>query len=159
MILLHMIKLHILQDSGRRKMMLGNHWGGSFEIQQEPGTDDDHSQCMDTDRGALLRQNLDEIQLGWLRGPQDIKQHKYVDLGCILCKQKVLKWIIYCTLITFIAIGLPIIISRKLLPKHKEPVLPPDKYAIALSKALLFFNAQRCKTLLVLLQYVIQNYK
>ncbi|KAJ0988738.1 hypothetical protein J5N97_007094 [Dioscorea zingiberensis] len=123
--------------------MPGNQWGGSFEIQQEPGTDDDHSQCMDTDRGALLRQDLDETQLGWLRGPQDIKKDRYVDLGCIICKQKVFKWTIYCILIASLAIGLPILVSKKLLPKHKEPVIPPDEYAVALQKALLFFNAQR----------------
>ncbi|EHA8587680.1 endoglucanase 12 [Cocos nucifera] len=125
-------------------MHSGNQWGGTFEIHVDPVTDDEHSRSMDLDRAALYRQQLDETQQSWLLGPQDgnQKKDKYVDLGCVICKRKVLWWIVWTALTAFVVIGIPIIIVKS-LPKHKEKAPPPDQYTMALHKALLFFNAQK----------------
>lgn len=129
-------------------MYSGNYWGGSFEIHVDPVGDDERSCNMDLDRAALSRQKLDETQRSWLLGPQDSnkKKDKYVDLGCVVCKRKVLGQIMWASLIAFVVIGIPIIIAKS-IPKHREKELPPDRYTMALHKALLFFNAQKCKIL------------
>lgn len=118
-----------------------NHWGGSFELAV---TDDEQSRNLDLDRAALSRQHLDETQQSWLLGPQESKKkEKYVDLGCVVVKRKLLKWIFYSLLIAFIVIGVPIIIAKS-IPKHRKAPPPPDQYTEALHKALMFFNAQKC---------------
>ncbi|KQJ83374.1 endoglucanase 12 [Brachypodium distachyon] len=121
-----------------------NHWGGSFEIAD--GAEDDHSRNMDIDRGALQHQQhhqLDETQQSWLLGPPEAKKKdKYVDLGCVVVKRKLLWWILWAVLGAFVLIGLPIIIAKS-IPKKKPHAPPPDKYTDALHKALLFFNAQK----------------
>ncbi|XP_008813788.1 endoglucanase 12-like [Phoenix dactylifera] len=125
-------------------MHSGNHWGGTFEIHVDPVTDDEHGRSMDLDRAAVSRQQLDETQQSWLLEPQDSskKKDEYVDLGCVVCKRKVVGWIMWTALVAFVVIGIPIIIAKS-LPKHKEKELPPDQYTMALHKALLFFNAQK----------------
>ncbi|KAG6512635.1 endoglucanase 12-like [Zingiber officinale] len=121
-----------------------NHWGGTFEIGAEGTTDDEHSRNMDLDRAALSRQQLDETQQSWLlAGPQESKKKdKYVDLGCLIVKRKVLKWILYGFLFAVVVIAVPIIIAKS-IPKHRKPPPPPDQYSQALHKALMFFNAQK----------------
>ncbi|WOL01301.1 hypothetical protein Cni_G10017 [Canna indica] len=120
-----------------------NQWGGSFEIATDPTTDDEHSRNMDLDRAALSRQNLDETQQSWLLGPQEAKKKdRYVDLGCVVVKRKLLKWAFYALLLAFLLIGVPVIIAKS-IPKHKKPPPPPDQYTQALHKALMFFNAQK----------------
>ncbi|KAH7670842.1 Glycoside hydrolase family 9 protein [Dioscorea alata] len=122
-----------------------NHWGGSFEIQPDSATEDEHSRNMDVDRAALSRHHhLDETQQSWLLGPpdQNQKKDKYIDLGCVVVKRKLIKWALWSTLIAFLVIGVPVIIVKS-LPKHKDPPPPPDEYSKALHKALLFFNAQK----------------
>uniref|UniRef100_A0A1D1XZN2 Endoglucanase n=1 Tax=Anthurium amnicola TaxID=1678845 RepID=A0A1D1XZN2_9ARAE len=122
-------------------MHSGNNWGGSFEIHGD--TEDEHSRNMDLDRAALSRP-LDETQQSWLLGPQDTshKKDKYVDLGCVVCKRKVVRWALWTVVVAFFVIALPIIIVKS-LPKHKPSVPPPDSYSVALHKALMFFNAQK----------------
>lgn len=125
-------------------MHSANHWGGSFEIHAD-GTDDEHSHNLDLDRAAISRQQhtLDETQQSWLLGPQEgSKKDKYVDLGCIIVKRKILWWAFWTVLVAFIVIGIPVIVV-KTLPKHEDPAPPPDEYSKALKKALMFFNAQR----------------
>jgi len=121
-----------------------NHWGGSFEIAD--GAEDDHSRNMDIDRGALQHQQhhqLDETQQSWLLGPPEAKKKdKYLDLGCVVVKRKLLWWILWAVLGAFVLIGVPIIIAKS-IPKKKPHAPPPDKYTEALHKALLFFNAQK----------------
>ncbi|KAF8402422.1 hypothetical protein HHK36_013377 [Tetracentron sinense] len=126
-------------------MYAANHWGGSFEINGGSTAEDERSRDMDLDRAALSHQ-LDETQQSWLLEPQDKnnKKGKYVDLGCIICSRKALKWTLWAILIALLVIALPIIIV-KTLPKHKDHPPPPDNYTKALHKALLFFNAQKCK--------------
>ncbi|KAK1314502.1 Endoglucanase 12 [Acorus calamus] len=124
-------------------MHTGNHWGGSFEIQTDSVTDDDRSRTMDLDRAAVSQQ-LDETQQSWLLGPQDEgkKKKKYIDLGCVVCSRKAFKWTVWSIVVAFFVVALPIIIVKS-IPKHKDPPPPPDKYTLALHKALLFFNAQK----------------
>ncbi|XP_054817394.1 endoglucanase 12 [Prosopis cineraria] len=140
-----------------------NHWGGSFEISNDingggsgglynsASTEQYEATAMEwEDKGAASRrhhvhhQELDEMQQSWLLGPEDPKKKKkeYVDLGCIVCKRKLLKWSVASILIAFIVIGLPIIIAKS-LPEHKAKPAPPDNYTLALNKALLFFDAQK----------------
>ncbi|CAA7396604.1 unnamed protein product [Spirodela intermedia] len=128
-------------------MFSGNHWGGSFEIID--GADDDdkgHRDGGDVDRGAAARRELDETQKSWLLGPQGggaaKRKEKYVDLGCVVCKRKVIRWTLWAAVIFFFVVALPIIIVKS-LPKGKPQVLPPDDYSVALRKALLFFDAQK----------------
>ncbi|KAK4858424.1 hypothetical protein QYF36_016164 [Acer negundo] len=139
----------------------GNHWGGSFEMvnngdhrhnghdHDATTTDDEKSRNMDQwDRASLHHsqsqryQHLDQTQQSWLLGPPEPKKKKYVDLGCVVCSRKALKWSLWSFLIAFLVIALPIIIV-KTIPKHKSRPPPPDNYTIALHKALLFFNAQK----------------
>ncbi|XP_077227047.1 endoglucanase 12-like [Tasmannia lanceolata] len=123
-------------------MHSANQWGGTFEIHGDLSTDDERSRNMDMDRAALSQQ-LDETQQSWLLGPPDNnKKGKYVDLGCVVCSRKALKYIFWTLLICFVVIALPIIIVKS-IPKHKPIPPPPDNYTIALHKALLFFNAQK----------------
>ncbi|XP_015873595.2 endoglucanase 12 [Ziziphus jujuba] len=142
-------------------MHTGNHWGGSFELSNTGNNaeDDDHHRnngtSEDWDRASLYHRqqsNLDldhnhqhqlnDTQRSWLLGPPDVKKTKYVDLGCIICSRKALKWSILSFVIAFMVIALPIIIV-KAIPKHKSHPPPPDNYTLALHKALLFFNAQK----------------
>ncbi|KAJ8639302.1 hypothetical protein MRB53_015996 [Persea americana] len=120
-----------------------NHWGGSFEIHADSATDDERSRNMDMDRAALSHQ-LDETQQSWLLGPEDPnrRKRKYVDLGCVVCSRKALKWTLWSVVIGALVIVLPIVIV-KTLPKHRTPTPPPDTYTIALHRSLLFFNAQK----------------
>lgn len=127
-------------------MFSANHWGGSFEINNNGvDADDDHSRNMsDMDRAALSRQ-LDETQQSWLLGPQESKKKdKYVDLGCVVVKRKLIWWAFWALLVAFIVVGVPIIVVKS-IPKKKAAPPPPDRYTNALHKALLFFNAQKCK--------------
>lgn len=124
-------------------MHSANHWGGSFEIINAES--EENSRSLEWDRAALGHHHhqLDETQQSWLLGPQDkVKPKKYVDLGCIVCSRKALKWTLWAILLALIVVALPIIIAKS-LPKHKSRPSPPDNYTVALHKALLFFNAQR----------------
>jgi len=101
------------------------------------------------DKAALIEryhpqsQDLDETLQSWVLERVDERKKKYVDFGCIVVSHKALKWIFGSIFIAFLVIGLPIIIT-KALPKHHSPPTPPDNYTLALHKALLFFNAQKC---------------
>ncbi|KAL3523239.1 hypothetical protein ACH5RR_016073 [Cinchona calisaya] len=124
-----------------------NHWGGSLEMSAtDLATDDDRSRNMEWDRASVSYQqhyqHLDETQQSWLLGPPERKKKKYVDLGCIVCSTKAIKWTVYGILFVAFVIVLPVLIA-KLVPKHKHPPSPPDNYTLALHKALLFFNAQK----------------
>ncbi|KZV41675.1 endoglucanase 12 [Dorcoceras hygrometricum] len=127
-----------------------NHWGGgTLEINGADSTvADEKSKNLDWDRASYANQqhynsNLDETQQSWLLGPQEKKKKKYVDLGCIVLSRTALKWTFWSFLIAFVVIALPIIIVKS-VPKHKAKPQPPDNYTVALHKALLFFNAQKC---------------
>ncbi|XP_078434462.1 endoglucanase 12-like [Wolffia australiana] len=112
-------------------MYSGNPWGGSFEVAAED------------ERSRAAPRELDETQRSWLLEPQRReKKDKYVDLGCVVCKRKVIRWALWALVIAFFVIALPIIIVKS-LPKGKPYVAPPDQYAVALHKALLFFDAQK----------------
>ncbi|XP_057961279.1 endoglucanase 12 [Malania oleifera] len=146
-------------------MHSGNHWGGSFEIVNggetaSAGEEERSRNMSDWDRGSLSfhrrqqeqdpdnpgnhhhHQELDETQQSWLLGPPERKKKKYVDLGCIMCSQKALKWTAWSIVAVFFVVALPIIIT-KCLPKHHPRPPVPDNYTVALHKALLFFNAQK----------------
>ncbi|XP_022743148.1 endoglucanase 12 [Durio zibethinus] len=126
-------------------MQARNHWGGSFEINnnEEAST----TENTDWDRAALHSQQqyrcLDETQQSWLLEPQQTKKkNQYVDFGCIVCSRKAVKWTLISIFLAFLVIGVPIIIAKS-LPKHKPRPPLPDNYTLALHKALLFFNAQK----------------
>lgn len=133
-------------------------WGGALEINAtDSATDDDRSRNLqDFDKAALSR-NLDETQQSWLLGPTEQKKKKYVDLGCVIVSRKVFKWTIGCIIAAALIVGFVTLIV-KTVPKHRHHKPPPDNYTLALRKALMFFNAQRCKfspTLVILILNVL----
>ncbi|XP_065875329.1 endoglucanase 7 [Euphorbia lathyris] len=129
-------------------MQSRSNWGGSFEINNTKSTES----TPDFDKAAFQsdhqQQNyhnhhLDETQQSWLLYPQQAKnKKKYVDFGCIVCSHKAIKWTLYSLVLAFLVIALPTIIVKS-LPEHKSRPPPPDRYNVALHKALLFFNAQK----------------
>lgn len=149
-------------------MHSGNPWGGlPMELtNSEKYSNDDNdyqkshslTSSSDWDKAVVYNYNqqrdslserdrfshLDETQRGWLLGHVNKKKKKHVDLGFILCDIKLFKWTILFIFIAFCVIVLPIIISNN-MPIPKSQPLHSDNYSIALSKALLFFNAQKCK--------------
>ncbi|KAJ9536557.1 hypothetical protein OSB04_un000256 [Centaurea solstitialis] len=122
-------------------------WGGPLEINNaDSATDDDRSRNLnDFDRAALSRP-LDETQQSWLLGPGEQKKKKYVDLGCIIVSRKIFVWTLGLILAAGFIAGLVTLIVKTVPRHHKHPP-PPDNYTIALQKALMFFNAQKCKIL------------
>ncbi|PUZ47830.1 hypothetical protein GQ55_7G197600 [Panicum hallii var. hallii] len=128
-------------------MYSANHWGGSFEIATDGASEDDDSRNMDLDPGAVSvrqhRHELDETQQGWLLGPPAAKKkNRHVDLGCFVVKRKVLWWAFWGLAAGLVLVGLPVIVSKS-IPRRIPRPPPPDRYAEALRKALLFFNAQK----------------
>ncbi|XP_019152465.1 PREDICTED: endoglucanase 12 [Ipomoea nil] len=139
-------------------MHSGHQWGGPLEIQNgESSTSEDYERASrntaEWDRASATQQHhyagagaarnhLDETQQSWLLGPPERKKNKYVDLGCIVCSKKALKYTFWGIVVTFLVVALPTIIA-KALPKHHPRPPPPDNYSLALHKALLFFNAQK----------------
>ena len=109
----------------------------------DSATDDDRSRNLDMDRAALQR--LEETQQSWLLGPAEKKKKKYVDLGCMVCSRKLFCYILAGFLAALFIAGLVTLIV-KTVPRHHSPPPPEDNYTIALHKALLFFNAQKCKS-------------
>ena len=114
----------------------------------DSATDDDRSRNLqDLDRAALSSRPLDETQQSWLLGPTgEKKKKKYVDLGCIIVSRKIFVWTVGIILAVGFVAGL-IAIIVKFVPRHNDRHPPPDNYTLALHKALMFFNAQKCELL------------
>lgn len=123
-------------------------WGGPLEINTaDSATDDDRSRNLqDFDRAALSRP-LDETQQSWLLGPTEQKKKKYVDLGCIIVSRKIFVWTVGTLLVSALLAGF-ITLIVKTVPRHHHSHAPPDNYTLALHKALMFFNAQKCMSLI-----------
>lgn len=128
-------------------MHYSNRWGGSFEIQRDAPAEDEQSSNTQFDPPTpLLRKELDETQLGWLLAQREYKKKnkdKCAEFGVFVCKMKCLQWMLLAALITIVVIGISMIVVRR-LAKHEEPAPMPDKYTVALSVALKFFDAQKC---------------
>ena len=119
-------------------------WGGPLEIAADSTADDDRSRnSQDFDRAALSRP-LDETQQSWLLGPGEQKKKRYVDLGCVIVSRKFFVWSVGTLLVAGLIAGF-ITLIVKTVPRHHHHPPPPDNYTLALRKALMFFNAQRCK--------------
>jgi hypothetical protein len=122
-------------------------WGGPLEVCPDSATDDDRSRNLDIDRGALSR-TLDETQQSWLlAGPGDQgrkRKKKYVDIGCLVVSRKLFVWTLGVLLAAAVFAGVVAGIA-KAIPRRHRPPPPPDDYTVALHKALMFFNAQRCE--------------
>lgn len=135
----------------------GNHWGGSFDTINDGSNATNNMELHnrrseeDWDRASLqsqrhlLREDLNETQQSWLLSPPEKKKKKYIDFGCIVCSRKAVKWTVWGFVLAFLVIALPTILA-KTLPRHKSRAPGPDDYALALNKALMFFNAQKCKS-------------
>lgn len=125
----------------------------------DSATDDDRSRNLnELDRSALLRQQLDETQQSWLlAGPGDVgnKKKKQIDLGCMLVSRKLFMWTVGTILGVGVLVGL-IMLIVKTIPHHHKPPPPQDQYTQALHKALMFFNAQRCKCCVILYIFFIE---
>ncbi|KAH6557939.1 hypothetical protein KP509_1Z085400 [Ceratopteris richardii] len=118
------------------------HWGGSFDLTVDSVTDDDsRSRNQDADRASFRK--LQETQQSWLLGPTEQKKKKqHVDLGCMVCSKKALKYIGWGVLAVVLLVVM-IVLIVKMKPHHTSPPPPEDDYTRALRKALLFFNAQK----------------
>ncbi|KAI5054652.1 hypothetical protein GOP47_0029797 [Adiantum capillus-veneris] len=93
------------------------------------------------DRASFRK--LQETQQSWLLGPSEQKKKKQqVDLGCMVCSKKALKYIGWTLLAVALLVAMVVTIV-KLKPHHTPPLVPEDIYTQALHKALLFFNAQK----------------
>jgi len=117
-------------------------WGGPLEIHAtDSATDDERSRNLQ----ELDRPALDETQQSWLlgAGEQKKKKKKYVDLGCIIVSRKIFIWTLGTLAVSAVLAGL-ITLIVKTVPRHHHKPAPPDNYTLALHKALLFFNAQKC---------------
>jgi mlo protein len=126
-------------------MHVHNAWGGSFDVAMDSATDEERSRNLDMDRAALQR--LEETQQSWLLGPAEKKKKKkYVDLGCMVCSRKLLCYVVAGLAAALFLAGLVTLIV-KTVPRHHAPPPPDDNYTLALRKALLFFNAQRCTSI------------
>ncbi|KAF3455197.1 hypothetical protein FNV43_RR05645 [Rhamnella rubrinervis] len=121
----------------------GNHWGGSLEVSNGNADDDQDRQGMseDWDRASLYHQQQQQ-QFNDINDPVHHHHHHNLNDTQKSCR-KLLKWSVWTLVIAFMVIALPIILVNT-LPKHKSRPPPPDNYTLALHKALLFFNAQKC---------------
>lgn len=125
------------------KMHAHNAWGGSFDVSLDSATDDERSRNLEMDRASLAK--LEETQQSWLLGPRDDKKKKrneQLDLGCVMCSKKLLKYV-GCALLAALLLIAFILLIVKLKPHHHPSPAPEDTYTQALHKALLFFNAQK----------------
>ena len=136
-------------------MHSGNQWGGPLEIlgDHEQSAYWDNSNKGSTTSFQHDMNHLNDTQKSWLLEPKSSMQKKksnikYIDLGCVVCSRKALKLSLLSFFVAFLVIGLPIIIV-KTLPKPKPRPVQPDDYTLALHKTLLFFNAQKCKSLYI----------
>lgn len=142
----------------------GNLWGGKLDaVDSDRAAVEEEERLRNMsewDQGALhsqrlaeehQRNQLDETQQSWLLAPQDSwkkKRKKYVNLGCISVSRTVFMWTIGSIVVLFLVVALPIIIVKS-LPRPKSTPSPSDNYTLALHKAILFFDAQKCKSLLL----------
>ncbi|KAF8117813.1 hypothetical protein N665_0008s0155 [Sinapis alba] len=126
--------------------MYGQHpSGGSLEINAADSiTDDNRSRNKQELDRATLPRPLDATRQSWLLEPQQPKKKKYVDLGCILVSRKIFLWTLGTVLVTTLLAGSITMIFRH-VSHHKQTEPQLDNYTVALSKALMFFNAQKCK--------------
>ncbi|EFJ38621.1 hypothetical protein SELMODRAFT_75214 [Selaginella moellendorffii] len=120
--------------------MYHNSWGGPLELDPSVNEEDQSNRSMDLDRAAL--QKLEETQQSWLLGAGEKKRKKTIDLGCIVCSQKLFLGIVYAILAVGFIAGFTVLIV-KTAPRHHRHPSPPDNYTLALHKALKFFNAQK----------------
>lgn len=141
-----------MKKTERARMYGRDPWGGPLEINAtDSATEEERSRNLqDLDRAALSRP-LDETQQSWLLGPGEQKKKKYVDLGCIIVSRKIFVWTVGTVLFAaFLAGFIALIVNT--VPRHHHKHPPPDNYTLALHKALMFFNAQRCKQLRSLME-------
>ncbi|KAG0592842.1 hypothetical protein M758_1G275700 [Ceratodon purpureus] len=121
--------------------MYSNTWGGPMEMATDSDAGDDHrSRQLDVDHASV--KSLEETQQSWLLEPQTKKKKKQVDLGCMVCSQKLFLIIVGTIAVASAIVGLSIIIWKFAPKKHHHPA-PLDNYTIALKMALKFFDAQK----------------
>lgn len=120
-------------------------WGGPLEIcAADSATDDERSRNL-----SLASRQLDETQQSWLLagpGEKGRKKKKYVDLGCVIISKKLFLWGVGVVVTVAVLAGFIDLIVKNVPNKHHHK-LPPDDYTVALHRALMFFNAQRCEFL------------
>ncbi|KAL6652456.1 hypothetical protein ACP70R_011381 [Stipagrostis hirtigluma subsp. patula] len=127
--------------------MRSDNRGSSVDIAaaDEEEADGGHRGTFEIERGAPAgrQRELNEMEKSWLLRPPEAKTtHGHVNLGCVVVKRKVLRWVFWCVLAAFLLVGLPVLVD-KTVPRKKLLPPPADRYTVALHKALLFFNAQK----------------
>ncbi|KAL8139973.1 hypothetical protein V2J09_005994 [Rumex salicifolius] len=66
------------------------------------------------------------------------------DLGFFMARRRVILWTIGSILAVALIAGITFVIVKNVHHRHHPPPRPDDNYTLALNKALIFFNAQRC---------------
>jgi endoglucanase len=114
-----------------------------MEMATDSDAGDDHrSRQLDVDHASV--KSLEETQQSWLLEPQTKKKKKQIDLGCMVCSQKLFLIIVGTLAVASAIVGLSVVIWKFAPKKHHHPA-PLDNYTIALKMALKFFDAQKCK--------------
>ena len=117
-----------------------------WSIRNSINTYNEMDRSRDFDKAALSSRRLDETQQSWLLGPNEKKKKKYVDIGCLVVSRKLFVWTVGMVLAVGFLVGF-VVLLVKVVPRHHKHVVVKDNYTVALQKALLFFNAQKCEFL------------
>ena len=131
-------------------MEMSKQWDGS--MRSVDFSDDDPNNQSFSELGRSMktdeppsRRILDETQQSWLLEPNSKKQQPMVDFGCnISCSRRCFWWIICIFSACVAVIGLSVVIWKFASKKHHS-VPTTDNYTVVLSKALTFFDIQKCK--------------
>lgn len=129
-------------------------WGEALEIQASPAPDFliDEYQSNDMDRMAIIPLQKEDSH-HWLLGSiEDEKKRrkKYVDLRCLIVSRKMIFWTLLVVL-SCVLLAVSIALTVKFVPRSRPEPPQPDNYTLALHKALMFFNAQKCKALVLVI--------
>ena len=129
-----------------------NPWGGPLEVYPTTtdsiNTDNGLDRSQDFDKSALSTRRLDETEQSWLLGAKEKKKKIYVDIGCLFVSRKFFVWCVGMLFAVGFLVGLAVLIV-KIAPRHPKRVTV-DEYTVALQKAVLFFDAQKCEFLFLI---------
>ena len=122
-----------------------NIWGGTFDIiteEEDQGIENGRYY----DRAAYQSPSEEEVKQGWLLRPAvEMEGKRRKNKRCINMNPTVVirTLVVVAILVGFVAL-VAFVVTRV---HHHRPLPVQDNYIIALQRALMFFNAQRCMSL------------
>lgn len=124
-------------------------------------SDDDRSNQSFSELGPSMKSDeppsqrvLDKTQESWLLQPNSKKRQNTVDFRCMSFSRRCFWWTISIFWACVIIVGLSLVLW-KFAPEKHHSVPTPDNYTAALSKALTFFDIQKCKNTFFTLSSVV----